>query len=66
MGTNQGQSQAVDERGTTQKEGREILQALRDRLLVVTMRNLQLLSGGRLRKCRAGSRGKNLSMMTWS
>jgi hypothetical protein len=30
MGTDQGQSQAVDDRGTTQNEGREILEALRD------------------------------------
>ena len=31
MDTNEGQSKAVDDRGTTQNEGRQILQELRDR-----------------------------------
>jgi hypothetical protein len=58
MGTNQGQSKAVDDRGTTQKEGREILQELRDQAFGGSDEKLAVVLGRPLAEVQGWTSGK--------
>jgi hypothetical protein len=58
MESNQGQSQAVDDRGTTQTEGREILQTLRDRAFSGSDEKLAVALGRPLEEVQGWTSGK--------
>ena len=58
MGSKEGQSQAVDDRGTTQSEGREILQELRDRAFAGRDEKLAVALGRPLEEVQGWTSGK--------